>query len=69
MSATTLSTFISPRPRHAGLRQTLRTWIGRARTRARDRQVLPLLSDRDFQDIGASRYDVLNELAKPFWRG
>ncbi len=47
----------------------LGVWFHRARSRARDRAALALLTDRDFRDIGTNRSEVVYELAKPFWRG
>ncbi|HKS19951.1 MAG TPA: DUF1127 domain-containing protein [Bradyrhizobium sp.] len=44
--------------------ETLHVW--RERTRARSE--LTTWSDRDLQDIGKSRSDVLYEIDKPFWR-
>jgi uncharacterized protein YjiS (DUF1127 family) len=38
------------------------------RNRVRDRRHLCELSDRALSDIGLTRWDVLNEAAKPFWR-
>ena len=35
---------------------------------ARQRRHLASLDDRALQDIGLSRSDIHNELAKPFWR-
>ena len=43
----------------------LRLW----RRRARERQQLAQLSERDLRDIGMSRGTVYAELQKPFWRG
>ena len=39
------------------------------RRRARERQQLAQLSERDLRDIGMSRGTVYAELQKPFWRG
>jgi len=38
------------------------------RRRARSRQDLMALSDRDLRDIHATRCDALHEARKPFWR-
>jgi uncharacterized protein YjiS (DUF1127 family) len=38
------------------------------RRRMRERRALAELTDRDLLDIGATRADIQNELAKPFWR-
>jgi uncharacterized protein YjiS (DUF1127 family) len=43
----------------------LRLW----RRRARERNQLAQLSERDLHDIGMSRGTVYAELQKPFWRG
>ncbi len=48
---------------------TLRTWVQRARKRARDRDALALLTDRDLRDFAADRWTIGRELSKPFWRG
>jgi uncharacterized protein YjiS (DUF1127 family) len=42
----------------------LNTW----RVRVRDRRALAPMSERSLKDIGITRYDVLNEIRKPFWR-
>ena len=42
----------------------LRVW----RRRARERNQLARLSERDLHDIGMSRGTVYAELRKPFWR-
>jgi len=44
--------------------RAIRTWIARAR----QRDELMRLSDRELRDIGLSRYDALHEAKKPFWR-
>jgi uncharacterized protein YjiS (DUF1127 family) len=33
----------------------------------RDREALASLTDRDLADFGATRVDVYQEMAKPFW--
>lgn len=43
---------------------TVATW----RARARARRDLAAMDDRMRRDIGLSRYQVLNETNKPFWR-
>jgi uncharacterized protein YjiS (DUF1127 family) len=43
---------------------TFRLW----RRRARERDALARLTDRELADFGASRSDVHRELATPFWR-
>ncbi len=48
---------------------TLRTWVQRARKRARDRDALALLSDRELRDFSADRWTIGQEVSKPFWRG
>jgi uncharacterized protein YjiS (DUF1127 family) len=49
----------------ARLDAVIRQW----RDRAREREALAQMSDRELRDIGLSRTDILGELAKPFWRG
>lgn len=43
--------------------------IGTARRRARDRDALAWMDERDLRDMRLSRSQVLHELNKPFWRG
>jgi uncharacterized protein YjiS (DUF1127 family) len=43
---------------------TLRVW----RRRVREKHALERLSERDWQDFGASRSDIDSELRRPFWR-
>jgi uncharacterized protein YjiS (DUF1127 family) len=42
----------------------VRSW----RDRARQRDQLQRLTDRDLRDIGISRLDAVAESRKPFWR-
>jgi uncharacterized protein YjiS (DUF1127 family) len=42
----------------------MQTWLDRAR----QRRALAQLDDRLLRDIGITRYDVLYEAGKPFWR-
>jgi len=42
--------------------------FGAWRRRVRERRALAEFTDRDLRDIGVTRVDVQNELAKPFWR-
>ena len=44
--------------------ERVQTW----RDRARQRRSLSQLDDRLLRDIGITRYDVLSEATKPFWR-
>src|SRR5271156_3709325 len=46
------------------LREVLATWA----SRSRERNLLAQMSDADLKDIGASRYDAMMEIQKPFWR-
>jgi uncharacterized protein YjiS (DUF1127 family) len=46
----------------------LQALFGRWRRRIRERRALGQFTDRDLLDIGLTRVDVMNELAKPFWR-
>ena len=48
----------------AQLGDTLHVW----RQRQQDRRQLAELTNRDLQDIGLSRSDVVYEAEKPFWR-
>ena len=48
----------------AGLRTLLLVWL----QRARQRQQLAELSDRQLEDIGISRAQAIEEARKPFWR-
>ncbi len=43
---------------------TLRVW----RKRVREKRALERLDERDWQDFGASRSDIVAELRRPFWR-
>jgi uncharacterized protein YjiS (DUF1127 family) len=56
----------------APLRKRIRAWVGRMLTlwleRRRDLQAIELMAERDLRDIGATRYELRQELAKPFWR-
>lgn len=58
--------------RSAASRDTWQHTFSRAfrawRTRQKDRRALALLTDRDFHDIGHTRWELEDELAKPFWR-
>ncbi len=69
MSASTISHFRPPQAIHFGMPCILAIWIGRMRDRARDRDLLARMSDRELLDMRATRYELQNELAKPFWRG
>lgn len=70
MSATTLSPdfFAASTTARPTLAHTLALWFARARERARDLDAVALMSDRDLTDFGSNRYEVMTELAKPFWR-
>ncbi len=55
----------SPHPTAmARLQALFRLW----HRRIRERRAMAEFTDRDLRDIGVTRVDVLNELAKPFWR-
>ncbi len=69
MSATTLSHFAPAAPFHIAVPRFLKLWFRRAHVRARDREALGHMSDRELSDMRTNRFEVLNELAKPFWRG
>jgi uncharacterized protein YjiS (DUF1127 family) len=49
----------------AWIAHTIGTW----RTRVRDRRAFATLDYRDLQDLRLSRWELENELSKPFWRG
>ncbi|HAQ88480.1 MAG TPA: hypothetical protein DCR78_18870 [Pseudomonas sp.] len=51
-------------PLHRVLQQ-LRLWQRRARTR----QHLAALDERQLADVGISQSERMDELSKPFWRG
>ncbi|HEY3721021.1 MAG TPA: DUF1127 domain-containing protein [Roseiarcus sp.] len=44
--------------------EVLATWT----SRSRERNLLAQMSETELKDIGASRYDVMMEIQKPFWR-
>jgi uncharacterized protein YjiS (DUF1127 family) len=46
-------------------RRALRGW----RVRHQERRTLASLTERDFHDMGRTRWELEHELAKPFWRG
>ena len=52
----------------AALLQTVRRGFRRWRDRARQRDELARMSDREFHDMGISRALVWREVSKPFWR-
>ncbi len=43
-------------------------WALRCIDRSGSRQRLAELGERELRDMGISRYDVLMEVRKPFWR-
>ena len=49
----------------AGYRHTLALW----RDRVRERRAFAFLTDRELDDLGLTRWDVAEEVGKPFWRG
>lgn len=57
----------APLRRPTGMAQ-LRALLGVWRRRIRERRALAEFTERDLRDIGVTRLDVQNELAKPFWR-
>ena len=58
-------TYVPPRRRWLqGLAAVFKEW----RRRARSRNELAVLCDRCLRDIGVTRYDVHQEINKPFWR-
>jgi uncharacterized protein YjiS (DUF1127 family) len=48
----------------AGLFALVRIW----RERQRTRRQLAIMSERDLEDIGICRSDIVYEIAKPFWQ-
>jgi uncharacterized protein YjiS (DUF1127 family) len=56
------------RSRHPGPAARMRSLFGAWLRRVRERRALAEFTDRDLRDIGVTRVDVQNELAKPFWR-
>ena len=69
MSATLFSHFAPSSTFRFAMPGVLTLWYRRIRDRTRDRDALARMSDRDLMDMRATRYEVMNELAKPFWRG
>jgi uncharacterized protein YjiS (DUF1127 family) len=69
MSASTFFNTVPSATMPFDMLRVLKVWRQRARTRARDRTALALMSDRELMDIATNRFEVTNELAKPFWRG
>ncbi len=55
--------------RPAGLFELLLRLVGVWLTRMEQRRALGRADYRDLRDIGATRWDVEREMAKPFWRG
>jgi uncharacterized protein YjiS (DUF1127 family) len=47
------------------VREVLRLWW----RRYLERTELAAWTDRDLNDVGLSRGDITDEIAKPFWRG
>jgi len=45
--------------------RTLRLWGARIK----ERHAFPVLDERELRDLRMSRWQVEQELAKPFWRG
>jgi len=48
-----------------GIRRAFQGW----RASRAGRRALASLTERDFQDIGHTRWELEYELARPFWRG
>lgn len=55
-------------PSLGSLTEAVREGFAAWRTRAREREALAAMSERDLHDIGLSRWDADYEAAKPFWR-
>jgi uncharacterized protein YjiS (DUF1127 family) len=58
-----------PTVSHGGWQSRLRLALRGWRARQEDRRVLASLTERDFQDMGRTRWELEYELARPFWRG
>jgi uncharacterized protein YjiS (DUF1127 family) len=58
-----------PIPAPTGVMRRLAGAIVAGRRRAAERRVLAELDDRFLRDIGLTRYDISEEVRKPFWRG
>ena len=43
--------------------------VASVRRRAREREALAMMEDRDLRELGVSRATLAFELNKPFWRG
>ncbi len=55
-------------PSVGSLVEAARTGFAAWRARAREREALALMNDRELHDIGLSRWDAQHEVDKPFWR-
>jgi uncharacterized protein YjiS (DUF1127 family) len=55
-----------PTPR--GVMRRLAGAIVAGRRRAAERRMLAELDDRSLRDIGVTRFDIYEEVRKPFWR-
>ena len=58
---------VSAKPRRRSF-QDFVTLFNEWRRRARGRNELAALSDRELRDIGLTRYDARHEVDQPFWR-
>lgn len=58
-----------PAVRHAGLPERVAGLIKLWQARRRERRTFTMLGHRELREIGLSRWEVEQELAKPFWRG
>jgi uncharacterized protein YjiS (DUF1127 family) len=52
-------------PSRGAVREVLRLWW----RRYLERTELAVWTERDLNDVGLSRGDVVHEIEKPFWRG
>ena len=59
----------SPAAHRTGLAKRVADLVRLWRARRRERQTFSCLGHRELRDIGLSRWEVEQELAKPFWRG
>ncbi len=60
-------------PQAAGSGEGITGWLAHAfhnwRARSAERRELALMDDRALRDARLSRWEVQQELARPFWRG
>lgn len=59
---------VHPMTNHHGFIETVADVVRTWRRRAAERAELAIWTDRDLNDVGLSRDDVMLEVEKPFWR-